>query len=74
MIPGRVLGYILLAVGVALLIFGLRSTDKVGEKITEGVTGHYTDTTMWYIVGGIAAAVGGGAMVLFGGRRPVSNA
>lgn len=69
MASGRILGFILLAVGVALLVFGLNQTDSPVEKVTEGVSGRYTDTTMWYIIGGIAAAVGGGALLLFGGGR-----
>lgn len=64
----RILGLVLLVVGVVLLIFGINATDRIGEQITEGLTGRYSDTTMWYIIGGIALAVGGGALTLFGGR------
>jgi len=65
----RILGVVLLAVGIGLLIFGLNATDSVGEKVTEGLTGKYTDKTTWYIIGGVALALAGGAMALIGGRR-----
>jgi len=64
----RVIGIVLLAVGLIVLVFGLNASNSVGEQISETVTGRYTDTTMWYIVGGIAAAVGGGALLLMGNR------
>lgn len=65
----RTLGIILLVVGVVLLAFGLNATDSVTDTVSEGVTGRYTDKTMWYLVGGAALAVGGALMAFFGGRR-----
>lgn len=64
----RVIGIVLCAVGIALLVFGLNASHTFGEQASEAVTGRYTQTTMWYIIGGIAAAVGGGALAVFGGR------
>ena len=55
----RILGTVIFIVGVVLLIFGISATETTGEKIVDEVTGHYTDKTMWYIVGGIAMIVGG---------------
>lgn len=63
----RVLGLVLLVVGVVLLAFGFNASDSVSDTISEGVTGRFTDTTMWYLIGGAALAVGGGALALFGG-------
>jgi hypothetical protein len=67
----RILGVVLLVVGVVLLIFGINATDRIGEQLTEGVTGRYSDRTMWYIIGGIAMLVAGGAITFFGGRAKV---
>jgi drug/metabolite transporter (DMT)-like permease len=67
--PNRILGVILLVVGVILLYFGINATDTIGEEIKEGLTGRYTDKTTWYIVGGAAAAVVGALMTFFSGRR-----
>jgi len=60
----RVFGIAILVVGAILIVFGIRSTDKVSEKVVEGVTGHYTDTTMWYIIGGIALVIVGGGLIV----------
>jgi hypothetical protein len=59
----RVLGTALLAGGIFLLVFGIMATHKVTEKVVEGVTGHYSDTTLWYIIGGIVLMVVGGIVI-----------
>jgi drug/metabolite transporter (DMT)-like permease len=69
MSPQRILGVVLLVVGIVLLLFGLNATDSLTEHVTEGLTGKYTDKTTWYILGGIALALVGGAMALIGGGR-----
>ncbi len=69
----RILGIALLVAGVILLVFGLQATDSVSESVKEGVTGTYTDKTTWFIVGGAAAAIIGGLLTLFGGRRTLSH-
>ena len=58
----KIFGLILLVIGVVLLGFGINSSQAVTEKVMEGVTGRYTDNTMWYILGGIALIIGGGAL------------
>lgn len=55
----RVLGTVLFIVGIVLVVFGIVATEKTGEKVINEVTGHYTDKTMWYIIGGIALIIGG---------------
>jgi hypothetical protein len=55
----RILGTILCVVGIVLVVFGIVATQKTGEKVVNEVTGHYTDKTMWYILGGIALIIGG---------------
>jgi hypothetical protein len=65
----RILGFALLVVGIVLLVMGLQATDSVTETVNEGLTGKYTDKTMWYIVGGLAAAIIGGLLALAGRRR-----
>ena len=56
----RLFGLVILVVGIVLLGFGLNATMSVTEKVVEGVSGQYTQHTMWYIIGGIAMIVGGG--------------
>ena len=64
----RIVGIVLVVAGVVLLVMGLQATDSVGEKIHEGLTGRFTDSTTWYIVGGIAAIVGGGILAAVRGK------
>lgn len=63
---GRVLGAIALAAGVILLIFGLNASDAPMEQLSETLTGRYSDRTMWYLIGGGAAACGGLVLLLLG--------
>ena len=55
----RVIGVTLFVIGVVLLVMGIIATQSTGEKIVGELSGHYTNTTMWYIIGGIALIVGG---------------
>jgi hypothetical protein len=66
--PQRIFGIVLLVVGVILLIVGMNASDSVADQVSETFTGRFTRDTMWYIVGGIASALLGLLMVLFGGR------
>ena len=64
----KIIGIVLLVVGVVLLYFGLQATDAPLEQAREAVTGDYSEQTMLYLIAGAAAAVGGLAL-LFSGRR-----
>jgi drug/metabolite transporter (DMT)-like permease len=65
----RIVGIVVLAVGVVLLGFAYHSTNAPMEKISDAVTGRYSNQTMWYFAVGIAAAVGGSLLALFGSRK-----
>ena len=65
----RVLGILLLVVGVILFVVGMNASDSVADRWSNFFTGHFTDATVWYIVCGIASAVGGLVLVMLGGRR-----
>jgi len=64
----RILGIVLLVVGAVLLAFGFNASESVSDSISEGVTGRFTDKTMWYLIGGAALVIGGGAMAFLGGN------
>ena len=36
---------------MALLFFGYNASQSVGERVVEGVTGHFTNQTMWFLIG-----------------------
>ncbi len=55
----KLLGVVLLIVGLIMLFFGWQASESVGEQLTEAVTGRFTDTTLWLLIGGVAALVAG---------------
>lgn len=65
----RIFGVVLIAVGATLLYFGYNASQTVGEQIAEGFTGRFTNETMAYLVGGIAAVVCGLGIVVWGARN-----
>lgn len=66
--PKQILGIVALIVGVVLLGFAFNAADAPVDKISETLTGRYTDRTMWYFILGTAAVVVGGLVFLFGRR------
>jgi uncharacterized membrane protein len=66
MSPQRILGVVLLVVGVAVMVIGLNASHSVGDQVSNTFTGKFTDSTMWYIIGGIAAGLLGLLLTLFG--------
>ena len=64
----KILGLVLLVVGVVLLYFGAQATDAPLEQAREALTGDYSDRTMLYLICGGAAAIGGLALLLTGKR------
>lgn len=61
----KLVGIVLLVIGIALLYFGYQSTQSLGNQLTETVTGRFTDQTMWYLIGGAASAAAGGFLLFF---------
>jgi len=61
----KLVGIVLLVVGIALLYFGFQSTESIGNELSETLTGRFTDTTMLYLIGGAAASAAGAFLVFF---------
>lgn len=54
-----IVAIVLLVVGIVLLAFGIGSTNSIQNSFSSFFTGHFTDHTMWLIVGGtICTALG----------------
>jgi drug/metabolite transporter (DMT)-like permease len=68
MSPQRILGIVLLVVGVVVLVIGMNASHSVSDQVSNTFTGRFTGTTMWYILGGLAAGIVGLLMVVFGVR------
>lgn len=66
--PMQILGVAGIAIGMVLVGFGYHASNAPVDRVSEALTGRFTDATMWYLVLGVAAAVGGGLMFLFGRR------
>ena len=64
----QILGAVILVVGVVVLGFAFNAADAPVERISESLTGKYTDSTMQYFVLGSIAAIGGGLLFAFGRR------
>ena len=69
MSPQRILGIVLLVAGIAALVMGMNASHSVGDQVSQTFTGRFTKETMWYLIGGGAAALFGLLMVFGGGKR-----
>ena len=68
MSPQRIFGIVLLVIGVIVLFVGINASHSMTDRVSNTFTGRFTEATTWYIVGGIASALFGLLMVLFGLR------
>jgi hypothetical protein len=69
MAMNRLLGFVLLVVGGVLLAFAYHASNAPVDQVTNAVTGHFSDQTMWFVILGGAGVVGGGLLAAFGSRR-----
>lgn len=53
------IGLVALAVGSMLLFFAWRATNAPVEQLSEALTGRFTNSTMWYLIGGAIGVVAG---------------
>lgn len=66
MTPNKILAMVMLVVGMILLYFAYQSSQSLGDQVTEVTTGHFTQSTTWFLIFGAASAVAGAAMLLIG--------
>lgn len=57
--PQRLIGIFVLAVGIVLLVMGIRAFDSFRSQFSEFFTGSPTDRAVWLTIGGIAAILAG---------------
>jgi hypothetical protein len=65
----KALGLVLLAVGIALIIWGISASESFGSDVSRFFTGKPTDESMWLLIGGIAAAIFGAVLTFSRSRR-----
>ncbi|OGV76436.1 MAG: hypothetical protein A3K18_12780 [Lentisphaerae bacterium RIFOXYA12_64_32] len=63
----RIVGIVLLMVGVAVLLLGLNVSHSVVDRVSSSLTGGFTEATTWYIIGGATWGLMGLLLVFFGG-------
>jgi branched-subunit amino acid permease len=68
MSPQRIIGIVLLIVGIALFIVGMNASHSVADQMKNTFTGRFTQETSWYIFGGLALGLIGLLMTIFGVR------
>ena len=66
----RTLSLVVLVGGIVLIGYGLSASDSIGSDFSRVFTGSPTDTTIWLLIGGIAAVVVGGTGLLRGSKAP----
>jgi hypothetical protein len=64
----RIIGIVLLLVGVTVLIVGMNASHSAADQISNTFTGRFTNDTAWYIVGGGAVGLVGLLLTLVGPR------
>ena len=60
----RPFGIAVLVLGAVLLGFAYHFSEAPMDQLSNTLTGHYTDTTMWYLAAGFAAIVSGGLLTV----------
>ncbi|HTV62680.1 MAG TPA: DUF3185 family protein [Verrucomicrobiae bacterium] len=63
------IGLALLAVGIALIVYGAQSSNSAASHVSNFFTGSPTNKAIWLLAGGIAAAVVGAVMLFLPSRK-----
>ena len=53
-----ILGLILLLVGIFVFVYGLNASNSLVEQLNNTFLGRFSETTTWYIIGGLALGRG----------------
>jgi hypothetical protein len=64
----RIMGIVLLVVGVVFLIIGMNASHSAADQLSKTFTGRFTQQTAWCVFGGGTAALLGLLVVVFGAR------
>lgn len=67
-----IIGLIILVLGVFLIGVGLQKTQTLTNKVVEGITGRYTQKTIWTLIGGVCLVLIGGILMYIGWIPPLN--
>lgn len=62
----RMVGIVLLVLGVILFIVGMNASESFADQLSNTFTGKWTDNTAWYVYGGLGLGLFGVLIVAFG--------
>ncbi len=60
----RAIGIALLAVGIALIVYGINASNSASSSLSRTFNGTPTHETLWLLIGGIGAAICGAVLTL----------
>jgi len=64
----RIIGIAVLALGIVLLIMGIRALDSFGSQVSEFFTGSPTDRAVWLSIGGVVMMIAGAVIAMLPSR------
>lgn len=64
----RIIGIAVLALGIVLLIMGIRALDSFGSQVSEFFTGSPTDRAVWLTIGGVVMMIAGAVIAMLPSR------
>jgi hypothetical protein len=64
----NLVGFGVLALGIALLVFGYNESHSFNSDVSRFFSGNPTDRSMWFIISGIVAIVAGLVLTIRGKR------
>ena len=73
MSPPRIVGIVFLILGVILLVIGLNASHSVADQVSNTFTGRFTQSTTWYILGGIALSIFGAILAFRGPGKGITR-
>mgnify|MGYP003576673789 FL=1 len=65
----RIVGLVIVAMGLVLMVFGLRADPAPFDQFSGMAAGRYGDAATWYVIAGFLALVAGALLAAFGPRR-----
>jgi hypothetical protein len=60
----KAIGIALLAVGIALIIYGIDASNSASSSLSRTFNGTPTNKTLWLLLGGIGSAICGAVLTL----------
>jgi hypothetical protein len=58
----KAIGLALLAVGIALIIYGIDASNSASSSLSRTFNGAPTNQTLWLLIGGIGSAICGAVL------------